>query len=119
MGRERQQYNTARNVGHQLHPVFHVFGETRLPARYLTTFSQGITEDDYFLDTWPAFDRLGAIDWNGRCTSVNGGPLLDHGVGFNFDCYHGYLYTGDLEIAREPYPRLLRFFRLSSKHPTR
>jgi hypothetical protein len=37
------------------------------------------------------------------------GPLLDHGVGFNFDCWHHYLETGDLEALREPYPRLLRF----------
>ena len=37
------------------------------------------------------------------------GPILDHGVGFNFDCWHHYLYTGDLEALREPYPRLLRF----------
>ena len=30
------------------------------------------------------------------CLGVSGwGPLLDHGVGFNFDCWHHYLYTGD------------------------
>ena len=37
------------------------------------------------------------------------GPLLDHGVGFNFDCWHHWMQTGDLEALREPYPRLLRF----------
>ena len=37
------------------------------------------------------------------------GPLLDHGVGFNFDCFYHYLYSGDLDDLREPYPRLLRF----------
>ena len=30
-------------------------------------------------------------------------------MGFNFDCYYHYLYSGDLEALREPYPRLLRF----------
>ena len=107
MGRERQQYSG--DVGHQLHPIFHVFGETRLPARFLTTFSQGMTEDGFFLDTWPAYDRLARL-MERQMHLSKWGPLLDHGVGFNFDCYHGYLYTGNLEIAREPYPRLLRFF---------
>jgi hypothetical protein len=30
-------------------------------------------------------------------------------VGFNFDCYYHYLYSGYLDDLREPYPRLLRF----------
>ena len=30
-------------------------------------------------------------------------------MGFNFDCWHHYSYTGDLDATREPYPRLLRF----------
>ena len=29
------------------------------------------------------------------------GPILDHGIGFNFDCWHHYLYTGDLEALRD------------------
>ena len=37
------------------------------------------------------------------------GPILDHGVQLNFDCWHHYLDTGDLEAVREPFPRLLRF----------
>jgi hypothetical protein len=32
-------------------------------------------------------------------------------VGFNFDCWHHYQYTGKLDDLREPYPRLLRFAR--------
>ena len=35
--------------------------------------------------------------------------MLDHGVGFNFDCWNHYLETGDLAALDEPYPRLLRF----------
>ena len=45
MGRERQQYSG--DGGHQLHAVHLAFGETRLPARFLTTFSQGQTHDGY------------------------------------------------------------------------
>jgi hypothetical protein len=106
MARERQQYSG--DGGHQLHGVHLAFGETRLPARYLATWSQGMTKDGYFLDCWPAYDRLARLVE--RQLDLSGwGPILDHGVGFNFDCWHHYNYTGDREALREPYPRLLRF----------
>ena len=106
MARERQQYSG--DCGHQTHAIYLAFGETRLPARYVTTYSQGLTMDGYFLDSWPAYDRLARL--MERQLGLTGwGPILDHGVGFNFDCWHHYLYTGDLEALREPYPRLLRF----------
>ena len=47
--------------------------------------------------------------WSGSSISPAGGPILDHGVEFNFDCWHHFHYTGDLDAVREPYPRLLRF----------
>lgn len=106
MARERQQYSG--DGGHQLHAVHLAFGEARLPARYLATWSQGMTKDGYFLDCWPAYDRLARLVE--RQLDLTGwGPILDHGVGFNFDCWHHYNYTGDLDALREPYPRLLRF----------
>jgi hypothetical protein len=106
MARERQQYSG--DCGHQLHALYLAFGETRLPARYLATFSQGLTPDGYFLDCWPAYDRLARV--MERQVQLSGwGPILDHGIGFNFDCWHHYLYTGEREALREPYPRLLRF----------
>jgi hypothetical protein len=106
MARERQQYSG--DGAHQLHAVYYVFGETRQPARYLTTFSQDLTKDGFFLDCWPAYDRLARLVE--RQLDLSGwGPILDHGVGFLFDCWHHYLYTGQLEALREPYPRLLRF----------
>ena len=106
MARERQQYSG--DGGHQLHAVHLVFGETRLPARFLATWSQGMTKDGYFLDTWPAYDRLARLMERQLDLTV-WGPILDHGVQFNFDCWHHYQYTGDLDAVREPYPRLLRF----------
>ena len=106
MARERQQYSG--DVGHQLHAVHLAFGETRLPARYLTTWSQGMTKDGYFLDTWPAYDLLARL-MERQLDLTSWGPILDHGVGFNFDCWHHWQYTGDLDALREPYPRLLRF----------
>jgi hypothetical protein len=81
-----------------------------LPGRFLTTFSQGITADGFFLDCWPAYDRLARL-FERQLDLSGWGPLLDHGVGFNFDCWYYYLYTGDLAALSEPYPRLLRFAR--------
>lgn len=106
MGRERQQYSG--DCGHQLHAIWSAFGETRLPARYLRTYSQGMTRDGYFLDCWPAYDRLCRV----MCREINmagWGPILDHGVGFNFDCLYHYMYTGDSSGLEEPFPRLVRF----------
>jgi hypothetical protein len=106
MARERQQYSG--DCGHQTHAIYLAFGETRLPARYIATFSQGLTLDGYFLDSWPAYDRLARLSER-QLQLTNWGPILDHGIGFNFDCWHHYLYTGNFEELGEPYPRLIRF----------
>jgi alpha-L-rhamnosidase len=106
MARERQQYSG--DGGHQLHAVHLACGEHRQVARYLKTWSEGITKGGYFLDCWPAYDRLARI-MERQLDLTNWGPILDHGVGFNFDCWSHYRYTGDLEALQEPYPRLLRF----------
>jgi hypothetical protein len=106
MGRERQQYSG--DGGHQLHAIRYAFGETRICARYLRTFSEGLTKSGYFLDSYPAYDRLARIPQR-ELDSTYWGPLLDHGVGFVFDNWNHYLESGDREALREPYPRLLRF----------
>jgi hypothetical protein len=106
MARERQQYSG--DCGHQIHALQMAFGETTLSSRYLTTWSQGLTKDGFFLDCWPAWDRMARL--MERQLDLSGwGPILDHGVGFNFDCWNHYLYTGNREAIQEPYPRLLRF----------
>ena len=105
-GRERQQYSG--DGGHQLHAVRLTMGEDRLPARFLTTYSQGLLLDGYFADSWPAYDRLARLAE--RQIGLTGwGPILDHSIGFVFDNWYHYLYTGDPDAVREPYPRLLRF----------
>ena len=108
MARERQQYSG--DGGHQMHAVHLAAGETRLVARYLATWSQGMTKDGFFLDCWPAYDRLARLAER-QLDLTDWGPLLDHGVGFTFDCWHHYTYTADLAALREPYPRLVRFAR--------
>jgi hypothetical protein len=106
MARERQQYSG--DGGHQMHAVHLAVGEPRLVARYLSTWSQGLTKEGFFLDCWPAYDRLARLVER-QFDLTSWGPILDHGVGFTFDCWHHYSYTGELEALREPYPRLLRF----------
>jgi hypothetical protein len=106
MGRERQQYSG--DCGHQLASIRLAMGETRSPSRFLSTYSQGITVDGYFLDCWPAYDRLARIVER-EMGLFHLGPILDHGVQLNFDCWRHYLDTGNLDDVREPYPRLLRF----------
>ncbi len=108
MARERQQYSG--DGAHQVKALYYAFGETRLPARFLATFSQGLTKDGYFLDCWPAWDRLARL-MERQLDLTGWGPILDHGVEFLFDGWIHYLYTGDLDAVREAYPRLLRFAR--------
>jgi alpha-L-rhamnosidase len=107
MGRERQQYSG--DLGHVVHALHRAFGETRLPARFVNTYSQGLTKDGFFMDAWPAYDRLNRLAQRQLDLSP-WGPLVDHGVGFNFDCYYHYLYTGHAEDLEEVFPRLARFF---------
>ena len=106
MGRERQQYSG--DGGHQMHAIRYAFGEQRIIARYLRTFSEGLTKSGFFLDCYPAFDRLARLSQR-ELDAAYWGPLLDHGVGFVFDNWNHYLETGDLDAERETFPRLLRF----------
>jgi len=106
MGRERQQYSG--DGAHQLHALYLAFGEHRLPARFISTFSQGQTPDGYFLDCWPAYDRLARV-MERQVGLTEWGPLLDHGVGFVFDCFYNSLYTGDRTPLRKVLPRLQKF----------
>ena len=107
MARERQQYSG--DGGHQLHPLFQLFGEERLPSRYINTFSQGSTLAGYFMDSWPGWDRLARI-MEREMQLTEWGPIIDHGIGFGFDCWNYYLYSGNKEALAEVYPRLLRSF---------
>jgi alpha-L-rhamnosidase len=106
MGRERQQYSG--DGGHQLAAIRYTFGETRLPRRFLETFALGQSPDGYFLDCWPAYDRLARV-MQRQVGATGWGPLLDHGVGFVFDCWKHYLETADLDVVEALYPRLRRF----------
>ena len=106
MGRERQQYSG--DVSHQLHYIRRFFNDTMLPVRFLRTFSRGQTLDGYFFDCWPASDRLSRLPQR-ELGLTRWGPILDHSVGFVFDCWHHYWETGDSDDAVAIFPRLARF----------
>ena len=108
MGRERQQYSG--DIGHLIHPLHHAFGEEKLPARYLNTYSQGLTKEGFFMDCWPAYDRLNRLAQR-QLDLTPWGPLLDHGIGFVFDSYYHYLYSGHTSDMEEVFPRLATFIR--------
>ncbi len=107
MARERQQYSG--DIGHIVHGIARGFGDAPILARYLNTYSQGLTKTGFFLDTWPAYDRLARL-MEREIGITEWGPLIDHGVGFNFDCYYYYFYYADTIALKEVYPRLKVFF---------
>ena len=105
MARERQQYSG--DVGHQTLALYLGCGETRLPRRFIATFSQGQAHAGFYLDCWPAYDRLARLAQR-QLGLTPWGPILDHGIQHVFDCWNHYLYTGELDALAEPYPRLLK-----------
>lgn len=107
MGRERQQYSG--DIGHLIHSLHHAFGEKKLPARYLNTYSQGLTKDGFFMDCWPAYDRLNRLAQR-QLDLTPWGPLLDHGVGFVFDTNYHFIYCGHTRDMEEVFPRIVRFY---------
>ncbi|RYY31540.1 MAG: alpha-L-rhamnosidase, partial [Sphingobacteriaceae bacterium] len=107
MARERQQYSG--DGSHQLHSIYQTLGDSRLPARFIKTFSQGQTTEGYFMDSWPAFDRLARV-MERQVQLTDWGPILDHSIGFAFDNYYYYQYTGDTVGLGESFPRLINFY---------
>jgi hypothetical protein len=108
MGRERQQYSG--DVSHMLHVTRLVCGDWDLARRFQRTFAMGQTKEGYFLDCWPAWDRLNRIAQR-QIGATRWGPLLDHGVSFIHDVWRHHEETGDEYLAQELYPGLARFAR--------
>ena len=108
VGRERQQYSG--DCGHQQHPVGLLFGESGHGSRYLRTFADGQSAEGYFMDCWPGIDRLIRVGQR-QLGITPWGPILDHGVGFVFDCYNHWMESGETQRVRELLPQLVRFGR--------
>ena len=112
-GRERQQYSG--DVGHQQRAATMLFGEYRHGARYLRTYSDGLTLEGYFLDCWPGSDRLTRLGQR-QLGATQWGPILDHGVQFVFDAYNHYMESGNSADLEPLIDKLIRFgYYLSSR----
>ena len=99
--------NTAETAGISFWPCERS-GRTQASAPVSPHVQRRATPDGYFLDCWPAYDRLARVAQK-QVDGAYWGPLLDHGVGFCFDCWQHYLDTGDRQAIEEAYPRLVRF----------
>jgi len=106
MGRERQQYGG--EGAHQLHATRLVCGERQLARRFLRSYSMGQTLEGYFLDCWPAFDRLNRLAQR-QVGATPWGPILDHGVTFVYDAWRHYQEAGESDLPLQLYPRFVRF----------
>jgi hypothetical protein len=106
MGRERQQYSG--DGAHLLHAARLVGGDRQLSRRFLRTYPLGQTTDGFFLDCWPAFDRLNRLAQR-QVGATPWGPLLDHGVSLVHDAWRHYQETGETDLAVALYPRFVRF----------
>ncbi len=106
MGRERQQYSG--DCAHQLHAIRYVYGERRLPRRFFRTYAMGESPEGYWLDAWPAYDRLNRIAQR-QVGATIWGPMLDHIVEFVLDNWLHYLETGERDVVAASYLRLVRF----------
>ena len=106
MGRERQQYSG--DCAHQLHAIRYVYGEQRLPRRFFRTYAMGESQDGYWLDAWPAYDRLNRVAQRQVGATV-WGPMLDHIVQFILDNWLHYQETAQEDVVAASWPRLARF----------
>lgn len=107
MARERQQYSG--DGGHSIHALYQFFRPDSLLTRYVNTFSQGSSLEGFFMDSWPGWDRMVRI-FERQLQLTAWGPILDHSVGFVFDVYNYYMYTGKKENLTEVFPRLVKFY---------
>jgi hypothetical protein len=68
----------------------------------------GQTTDGFFLDCWPAFDRLNRLAQR-QVGATPWGPLLDHGVTLVYDAWRHHRETGETDVLLDLYPRFVRF----------
>ena len=106
VGRERQQYSGDMDPQHWT--ALYAFGETRLTDRFLRTWTQGQAKAGYFLDAWPAYDRLARLAQR-EIDGTKWGPLMDLALCGMVTARELHRYTGDLETARVIYPRFRRY----------
>lgn len=101
MTRERQQYPMG------LSALYYAFGETRQPSRMIRTFAGGQGFDGWYLDAFPAWDRLERL-WQSFLGVSYWGQILDCGNAYAGNVAQHYLFTGDNETLQAIYPGLVK-----------
>ncbi len=112
MGRERQQYSG--DGSHALVSLRNTMGNYDISKRFLYTFADGLTPDGYFLDCYPAIDRVKRVAFK-QIGTTDWGPIIDHSVGFVGDCSKYALETGDLDVILDLFPKLETFLHFLMK----
>lgn len=107
VARERQQYSG--DVGLTKLALYLGFGEYRLPARMIKTYAQGQNNEGWFLDCFPASDRLERI-WQKSLELSYWGPIVDHGIGFIFDISQYVLHSGEMKVLEDLYGSITKHY---------
>ena len=76
-------------------------------ARYLLTWADGQSDEGWFLDCWPAVDRLQRL-WQTHLHLSAWGPILDHALSYVFHVHWYVLYSGDRSVIAELKPKLIK-----------
>lgn len=110
MGRERQQYSG--DGAHIQGVLRYALGDQGLCERFIQTYTDGMTKEGLFMDSWPGVDRLKRLSHRQIGLTI-WGNIVDHSVQFVFDCYKYYLSTGNKKCLYEPmkaFQHLIQFF---------
>lgn len=105
VARERQQYSG--DVGLTKLAHYLGFGDYALPRRMIRTFASGQSVEGWFMDCFPASDRLERL-WQKTLGLSYWGPIIDHGMGFLADMYHYVMHSGDRSTLEELYLQFLQ-----------
>lgn len=106
MGRERQQYSG--DVHYQTELFAYLYGTDHpMVRRFYKVYSEGISKDGFFIDCWPAYDRMNRLAQY-QLDLAPWAPILDHSLTFA----HGYckyrFESGDTSLDEEMLPRFIK-----------
>lgn len=104
--RERQQY--AGDLDHAKLASYYGFGEVRQPARMLRTFAQGQSQEGWFMDSWPAWDRCQRL-FQKHLDLTHWGAIIDHAMQFGIAAAEHQLWDADKALLADLTPRMAQF----------
>ena len=106
MARERQQYSG--DCDHQIRAFAYLYGiDEPIVRRFYETYGDGMSREGYYLDCWPAYDRLNRVAQR-QLGLTAWGPILDHGVQYVMSTLRYTRESGDSSILEKNYPNFLK-----------